>query len=102
MGQDAHIYVEAPDGFELGGEPLDHKWKGYPPEATHEVMVWERLWSPEYPRGHWPVISGALMQVLGDLNVKRVWYGGDDGVEEFTAEDVLEYSRVFMKERPEW
>jgi len=106
MGKDAHIYV-ACDGIEDGrihtvGTVALEPGETHPEGATHSLDIYERLWTPEYPRGDWPMICMALMRLLASSTIKRVWYGSEQGVREFSAKDVLEYSRVFMEDRPRW
>jgi hypothetical protein len=112
MGIDVEVYVETtPEFADAGG--LDYPHFGFegveearfgPDGATHRLLSGMRYYGPHYERGPWPQICAALMDLMQEPEVKRVWYFGDswEGGAPLTIDEVLEISRHYMThgERP--
>lgn len=65
--------------------------------ATHFVDFYERFYGPGYERGPWPTICGILMELFASGSVEKVWYGGDDFIDEITPSDILDFSKHYME-----
>lgn len=72
------------------------------PGATHEIDMGARYYGPGYERGPWPALAAALMELMQDPQIERVWYGGDDFIEEMTPDRLCEITRHYIAngERP--
>ena len=111
MGVDVEIYIEAePDweecedsftawvDYDLVPKPLnsDHM---RPRKATHGTSSFFRYYSEDYARGPWPAICEALLVLMANPKVKRVWYGSDhhDQPEKMTEERLIELTRFWIR-----
>ena len=109
MGLDARILfrTEAAN-FELGDclparfaiQPVDACWLAVNPEATHQIDCGgARYYGEGYERGPWHEIAPALILLFSNLDVERVWYGGDEEMPlpEITRERVLRLTAFYME-----
>ena len=115
MGIDLRIHITLKDGAAVPGFTLRDegevdinnfdKWveckkDNAPNGATHVYDSLARLYSRNYSRGDWPMISAMLLRLFEDENVTEIWYDGDagdpceDGV--MHAERFLEITRHFI------
>ena len=94
MGIDLRIHIALKDGAGLPAFTLcddgDHdlnnfdKWvacekDNAPSGATHVYDSLHRLYSRNYSRGDWPMISAMILRLFEDENITGIWYDGDTG-----------------------
>lgn len=106
MGIDAYIALKATGPIDLQWS-LPREYEIRPAsdylrsrlDVTHEIESYSRYYSPDYERGNWPELCACLMLLYACPNIERVYYGGDGGagIQEFTIDDVLEFSRRYME-----
>jgi hypothetical protein len=104
MGIDVRIEFSTKSGNlpDLDRCIYDIKKGGYQEGSMFVVVTYDRYYGIGYERGPWGKIAGVLMELFACEDVDKVWYGGDDYVELFTPEKVLEICAHYMKngERP--
>lgn len=104
MGIDVELYFKAEgdiSDLQLGNNfeivpARDHKKEDH--DITHEAHTLMRYYGKGYERGSWPEICAAIMKLMADERISKVYYGGDcsDKMPLVTIEDVLETSRHYM------
>lgn len=103
MGIDARIHFKGIPPLETwlidqAGtiEPLPDYLRESYPEATHRIEMGHRYYGLEYERGPWPVLASALMVLMMEPAVEKVWYGGDGFIEEMTPDKLCEITRHYI------
>ncbi len=109
MGIDAYIFFKLRDGAEVPNIPLPQgvdivaadPYVSDDLDATHEVDIAYRYWSPDYPRGPWPALAMILMSLLTDPDVEKVWYlndsvGWDATSRPFTSLELLVFTAAYL------
>ncbi len=107
MGIDAYIFFKLRDGAEVPkiclppGVDIVVADIGREIDATHEVDIAYRYWSPDYPRGPWPALAMILMSLLTDTDVEKVWYlndsvGWDATSRPFTPLELLAFTAAYL------
>lgn len=113
MGIDACIYVKLKKGSEIDyiEEALTSiSIRGL--DATHEVNVMYRYYSPIYPKGDWPQLFKILSSCFREPDVLKVFYLSDcildsledqeTTIEETTIEEISELCVYYMSNKRTW
>lgn len=103
MGADARITVRCKactDELRCS-ESLDVIWQDNKPTRNFNVIIYERYFSEDYPRGHWPSLAKVLLELLKDKSVEAIYYGSDemspDSIPKFTLDRFNQLTKFYVE-----
>lgn len=107
MGIDSCIYILAEEEFsyiDYDTKYLNPKRHGFGGLVNYEIEPYQRYYSEDYPRGHWPTLAKCLLNLLADPCVNTVYYIGDNQeldfnkIKPFTQKDLFRLSAFYIKD----
>lgn len=102
MGIDSCIYVLANEEFSCSETKRFLEPNMYKGLVNYEIEIYQRYYSENYCRGHWPTIAKCLMELLADPHVQTVYYIPDninpDESFAFTQESLFKLTAFYIED----
>lgn len=101
MGADAHITISCKahsDEVQCSRELI---WQVNKSTHNFTVTTYERYYSEDYPRGHWPSLAKVLLELLKDKSVEAIYYGSDEmspnSIPKFTLDRFNQLTKFYVE-----